>query len=299
MDNNKGWENKAVSESTLSFTEIKERLEKLDLNANIGRMRTRLELASEMTCEMFSEAGLLDVRDGRINFDEEVFGRVGTKKISTLLKKIEADFRERETLIQEFGKKFEVANADSLLERYIRLVFIPSWEGKEQKSHLNEYYYFDNCAYSLGWGDLKFLENMDLDSLRAINKELDNFMKSIDLKALEKKEQEIEAMESKEKKKNEKQEKESLANQLADAFYPYHGNKLLLEVFEFFSISLKAGHASDRKKLKNNFQNLKLEELRKISQLHAQIAQKTKSLAGDTLSEEDMMLGFEDLRDGK
>jgi hypothetical protein len=299
MDNKKKWENKAVSDKSLSFVEIREILDKMDLNANIGRMRTRLELVSEATYEMVSEAGFSDVRDGRINFDKEVFDRVGAKEVSSLLGRVEADFKEREILILEFRKKFEAANIDNLIERYMRLVFIPRREGKEHKSNLNEYYYFDNYTYSLGGGDLKFLENMDLDSLRAINREFDNFVKNIDREALKKKEQEIEAWESKEKKKNDKQEKEGLASQLADAFYPYYGNKLLFELSDFLGIGLKVGHSSDRKKLKNHFQNLRVDELRKINELYAEIAKKTKSLGGDSFNEEDMLLGFEDLRDGK
>jgi hypothetical protein len=297
MDNNKEWEKKVAPDKPLSFAEIKENLDKMDLNANIGRMRTRLELASEATYEMVSEAGLRDVRDGRVDFNEEIFGRIGAKEISTLIGKIEADFKEREVLIREFGKKFESANTENLVERYMRLVFIPSREGKEQKSHLNEYYYFDNYFYSLGWGKLNFLESMDLDSLRAINRELDNFVKSIDREALKKKEQEIETRESKEKKKNEKEEKENLTSQLANALC--HKNKLFAELIDFLKIDLKIDRTSDRKKLKNQFQNFKIDVLRKINVLYSEVTRKTESLGGNIHEEEDLILGFEDLRDGK
>lgn len=277
-----------VPEKLLSFAEARERLDRLDLTAEVSRKRTRLDLVSGAVAERPFEEEIW-------NLDKQTFERIGAQSVSKMLDRLEADFREREVLIPQFRKKFQEANQGNLVERYLRLFVIPG--SKQVKDYWDENYFIEIYAYSLLKGDLGFLERLDLDDLRKISEEFDKFMKSMDIEELKKREEEERIKSGKEKLKGEKKEKEDLVDSLSKNYY--YKVALLKETSDFLNISIDPSHARDRKRLKNQFQNMKLETLRKIDELYTKIVQNTESFSGNVHSEEDLLFGFEDLRDSK
>lgn len=274
-------------EKILSFAEAKDRLASLDLTAKIGRKRTRLDLASGAVAERPYEEELWDL-------DEEAFKRIGAQDVSRMLDRLEADFKERELLVSQFKKYFQEANQNNLVERYLRLFVIP--ERKGEKDFWDENYFIESYAYELLRGELDFLERFDLDALRKISDEFGKFVKGIDIKKLEEKEEEERIQAGKEKFKAEKGEKENLVGSLSTTFY--YKEALLREIADYLSMRIDSDKARDLKGLKNQFQNMKLEALRKIKELYSKIVKNTETFSGNIHSEEDLLFGLEDLREG-
>ena len=271
-----------------SFAEIKERFDKLDLNANITRRMKMFDLLSETTTEE-----VIAYENEIKNFDEDIFNEVGVKKIMEILNLIESDMNRREELIAQFKQKYEEANQGNIVQRYFNRIYIPNIDHGKREKYDGEYF-IKQCYNSLSEADLDFLAYMDPDELRCINQEFELLLKKINPDEIKTKEEELNLQAKKEKFKGDKQGKELLINQLANAFL--NNKKLLIEMADYLNIKIKTDNIYDRSKLKNIFQNFNIDTLKRIESLYSEVSKITTSLGGNVSIEEDLVLGLEELR---
>jgi hypothetical protein len=224
--------------------------------------RNRIKFCSQTVRENF-----YDLYEDKYNFDDVISSSEGEEAYERLFKGIENDLQNRENLLIELKNRL----SDETMREYL-------------KTNTDIIDHKGVNAYNVIKGDFESLEKADLDLLSKIKLELNDsdYNKEAVLDEIDKRRREKFIIE----KKIGKKERVKLIKELHGFILHFPNlSRLMREHLDLQSVLDQ-----------NSLKQLKTEELQMLNDLCKKIERKAIELGGNKFDEEDLILGFEELR---